>query len=274
MSYTTRTRTFAATQISLDHPTVIAPAPSTSVSKRYAFIPTHQVVEGLQSRGWAFEGGTCRSTRDPLVQGFATHVLKFTHSSLPKLRDGSRPQAVIVNSHQGSSAFQLGTGFFRIACANGLIVQSADCGSVRLRHVGLVPKTIFDAVEVLLSSIPRAVERIDEWSDIQLPGERQIEFAARAAQLRWPTSGGPSGLEVSPHHLLAARRSDDQGQDLWRTFNRIQEGVIRGGVWVKSRDNDGVVVSRRRATGIRGVTQQVDLNRQLWSLAEEFALQA
>jgi hypothetical protein len=56
----------------------------------------------------------------------------------------------------------------------------------------------------------------------------------------------------------------------WRTFNRVQENVIRGGLtaWARDARNRPRRVTSREVTGIDG---DVRLNRALWQLAERMA---
>ena len=68
------------------------------------------------------------------------------------------------------------------------------------------------------------------------------------------------------------------GIDLWTSFNRVQERVIRGGMDVTLRKpvthedgTEGHILSTRRATAIRGAVKQVRLNEELFRIGEEFA---
>ena len=91
----------------------------------------------------------------------------------------------------------------------------------------------------------------------------QNAFARAAALLRFePTEG--QALPVTPEQVNRARRMDDRAPDLWTTFNRVQENVVRGGL--RSRNANGARQSTRAVTGI---DQDVKLNRALWTLAEE-----
>jgi hypothetical protein len=70
--------------------------------------------------------------------------------------------------------------------------------------------------------------------------------------------------------LLAVRRQDDLGHDLWTTFNRIQENVIRGGQRDDSRRT--AFGKRFRATrSVKSLTEDVRINKGLWELASTFA---
>lgn len=64
--------------------------------------------------------------------------------------------------------------------------------------------------------------------------------------------------------MLQARRFDDRALDLWTTFSRVQENMIKGGL--HGRNGNGRSMTTRAVTGI---DQNVKLNRALWVLAEE-----
>jgi len=57
---------------------------------------------------------------------------------------------------------------------------------------------------------------------------------------------------------------DDRAPDLWTTFNRVQENIIKGGV--RGRNATG---KRTTTRAVNGIDQGVKLNRALWVLAEE-----
>jgi len=86
---------------------------------------------------------------------------------------------------------------------------------------------------------------------------------------------------------LRPRRNDDAAEamnwqrptlpkaDLWHTLNVVQENVIRGGLHgtVRGIDPDTNRRTFRRVTTreVRGIDQDVKLNRALWMLAERMA---
>jgi hypothetical protein len=69
---------------------------------------------------------------------------------------------------------------------------------------------------------------------------------------------------VSERQLLAPRRIEDRASDLWTTFNRVQENMLRGGL--HGRNASGRATTTRAVTGI---DQNIRLNRALWVLADE-----
>ena len=86
------------------------------------------------------------------------------------------------------------------------------------------------------------------------------EDADRALALRFEDAA-LSGMQ--PSALLAVRRVDDAGADLWSVLNRVQENLVKGGL-------DGRTANGRRqhTRPVQGIDQNLRLNRALWLLAE------
>jgi Domain of unknown function (DUF932) len=65
---------------------------------------------------------------------------------------------------------------------------------------------------------------------LQLTDGEAHAFAESAHILRFADSDGKVTTPITPDQLLAPRRWEDAGNDLWRTFNRVQENVLAGGL--------------------------------------------
>lgn len=91
--------------------------------------------------------------------------------------------------------------------------------------------------------------------------DEQLRFAERTLALRYPD---PMLAGMLPSQLLNCRRVEDTGDDLWTVLNRVQEGLLRGGL--SRRSTNGRLTRTRRITSIR---EDVRLNSQLWDLASE-----
>jgi hypothetical protein len=180
-------------------------------------------------------------------------------------------EAVLVNSHNGSSAYRLMLGVFRLACLNGMVVAESLMESINIRHTGNVIREVVSGTKRIFAEAPKVLDVIGKWQTIDLAPAEQRVLAESAHSLRFPVDAeGNSTTAVTPEMLLAPRRTDDEGNDLWRTFNRIQENATKG---ISAR-------ATRRATGnleargsraVRSITGDVNLNRALWSLAEKMA---
>jgi len=199
--------------------------------------------------------------------------LRFRNANLPTI-NGNIIEAVMLNSHDGSTAFQLGFGIYRMACANGIVVCTASLGSIRMIHSGLNLDAVFNAATRLTDRAPEVAATVERWSNITLDGDQQLSLARRAVHARWNNA-----TFVDMDRMLRPQRMEDTGSDLWTSFNRVQERVLRGGMDVTlAREipgDDGTpvrVTSTRRATAIRGAMKQLRLNESLFQIAESFAV--
>jgi len=118
-------------------------------------------------------------------------------------------------------------------------------------------------------STPRTLEVVKRWQSIQLPQATRVEFARRAAALRWEADQPVMKL-LDAEKLLMPVRYGDAATDLWTTFNVLQEHLVRGGDRYLSY-TQGMGVRRNRTRPVAGLTEGQRLNKALWSLAGEFA---
>ena len=236
---------------------VFAASPGPNVSSRYGFVSTREVLQGLEHSGFQVVKAVQHRVREGFIAEHARHVLRLRHESARLELGEYVPEVVILNSHDGSSAYQISVGLFRLVCLNGLVVGN-PWGSVRVRHTKHQVEAVVDASLELIAAAPRARETVAALQAVQLEPVERAAFAEAASALRWDT---PT-LPVAPERLLEARRREDAGVDLWTTYNTIQENLIAGGV----RSKIG-----RKTRGISAPAEDVRLNKSLWLLAERMA---
>jgi len=252
-------------------PALFARAPHASRSDRYAYIPSIEVLRGLTAEGFNPVAVRQSRTRDDSRRGFTKHMVRFRrHGALERRVGDAVPEVVLLNSHDGSSSYRLMAGLFRLVCLNGLVVAAGRLAEVTVSHVGsietVMPKVIEGAYTVLAES-EKALEAPRKWSKINLSDAQRLDFAEAAHKLRFADSEGDVDTPILPTQLLVVRRPADTGSDLWRTFNVVQENVMRGGLRAIRPGNGHRYTSRT----INGVDQDVRINRGLWSLAESYA---
>lgn len=250
-------------------PSVFAENPHSQVSDKYRFIPTTRVMEVLQSQGWYPVSASQSGTRKEHKKGYQKHMLKFEHESGLSIPDGDTSvnvQAVLINSHDRSSAYKLHLGAYRLICSNGMVVAIADMGEFSIKHIGYDDFDVMQASEKIIESAPVLTERINRFRSIELSDEQQIAFAEKAMQLRWPEEQLQK-VSLAPEQILLARRHQDRGSDLWHTMNRIQENLVKGGLPYRNYEN-----RRRNSTrAVGGISQDLSLNKGVWNLAEALA---
>ncbi|MGE0465318.1 MAG: DUF932 domain-containing protein [Steroidobacteraceae bacterium] len=246
--------------VRLRAPAVFAPSAHARTSPKYTFIPTERVLSGLMGAGFMPVAARQAQTRRASPM-HARHVVRLRRRfETVQLRDAV-PEIVFLNSHDGTSAYQLRMGVFRVVCLNGLIVSQGAFPAYRVSHRGdVVDEVITGALEVSerFGSLAAQVERMERRP---MPKDEQIRFAERALAVRYPEAA-QSGMQ--PSQLLTCRRVQDTGDDLWSVFNRVQENLLVGGLsrWAAS----GRLTRTRRITSIR---EDVRLNGRLWDLATE-----
>lgn len=254
-------------------PSAFAVTPWYAQSSRYAFVPTSQVIDGMRNAGFLPYSATQSLSRIADKKFLTKHLIRFRpeNTTLAQVGD-TAVEAVLVNSHDGTSQYEISLGAFRLACLNGMMVAEGFAQIFKVRHTGNIISEVIDATSRIIEAAPQVVEQISRWKTIDLlPSEARI-LAEEAHSLRFEDG------QVAPaaEKLLQPRRSSDNATDLWTTFNRIQENVIEGGLRTytpSTTDENGRYVAprRNRTRAVTGIAQNTQLNRALWSLAAKMA---
>ncbi len=240
-------------------PSVFAREAHDSRSERYVYVPTIEIVEGLRREGWFPFFAVQSVPRDGSRHGHAKHMLRLR-------RDGGigKPEAaevIIVNSHDGTSAYQMFAGMLRFVCTNSMIAGERF-EEVRVPHKGGIQDRIIEGVYTVAEDFPRLIDATETMKDTRLSRDEQQVLAEASLVARYGEEESP----VRPDQIIAPRRREDVGQNLWQTFNVIQENLIRGGLDGRRQTADGRI-RRSRTRPINGIDQNVGLNRALWTLA-------
>jgi len=254
-----------ATELQERAPSIFSAHPAVKMTEQYRFVPTIQVVEALQDSGFYPVMAAQTRTRVAGKGEYCRHVVRLRRMEdmLTTGRLGEDiPEVVLVNSHDGSTAYKLMMGIFRVVCSNGLIVQSSSFGEIATRHTGdkSLCQQVIDASFKIVEEAPAVMTGIATWKSIELSKEQQHAYARAAEVLR------DSPIHLSEGELLGARRYADNQPNLWNTFNNVQENIMKGGQ--RGLNATGKHIKTR---SINSVKHDIALNRALWSLTEEMA---
>jgi Domain of unknown function (DUF932) len=248
-------------------PSAFAGQAHDSRSNRYAFVPTVAVIDGMREQGFIPVRASQSLARTIDKQPFTKHMIRFRQqgAALNQVGD-SVLETVLTNSHDGTSAYTLSLGVFRLACTNGLMVSEGLVRSVHVRHVGDVVNVVIESSFGLIKEAPKVAETINQWRGILTDEQEQLILANGAADIRFENN--PRLRAAIPAvKLLEARRIGDQANDLWTVFNRVQENAIKGGV----SGFDVEKVRRETSRPIKGIDSELGLNKALWRMTEFFA---
>lgn len=248
-------------------PSIFAEQAHGSRSARYSYIPTSEVLTSLRKEGFQPFMVTQGGSRDEEKRDFTKHMIRLRHESLAAPTVGQTfNEIVLVNSHDGTSSYQLMAGMFRLVCSNGMIVGAGNgFDEVRVKHSGEVTSAVIDGCVEILNRLPEVSSTVQEWNGLALTSGEQNAFAAAALAMRYDDGEAP----FDAAKLLTVKRQEDVRPTLWNTFNTVQENVIRGGVGYVLRDEQGRRKQIRRTREVAGIDSNVRLNRAMWTLAEE-----
>ncbi|TCG09588.1 hypothetical protein BZM27_04520 [Paraburkholderia steynii] len=239
-------------------PSILANAPHESRSSRYSYIPTVEVLDALRKEGFQPFMVCQTHVRDDGRRAFTKHLLRLRHAE--QICGPEANEIILSNSHDGSSSYQMLGGMFRFVCQNG-IVCGDNISDIRVPHKGDVIGEVIDGAFKVLDSFEVQTRQREAMAATVLDEGEQTAFARAALALRYDED---RPAPVTEQQLLSPRRFEDRGSDLWRTFNRVQESITRGGL--HGRNASGRATTTRAVTGI---DQNIRLNRALWVLADE-----
>lgn len=250
-------------------PSAFATEPWAGQSDKYEFIPTVEIINAMRESGFAPFKASQSSTRIEGKELFTKHMIRFRSlDTLAKtaIVGDSLPEIVMINSHDGTSAYKLFFGIFRLVCSNGMVVADSLLGSINIRHVGDVVREVIAGSKQLVESTPAVMDTVAKWQTIDLAPAESLALATAAHTYRFADADFVPA-DVTPERLLRSNRYNDNGTDLWRTFNRIQENTTQG---IKGR-RDRVTGRNTGLRGIKSIDGDVKLNRALWAMAEKMA---
>jgi len=233
-----------------------------SRSNLYRNIPTIKIVDSLRNEGFLPVAAGESKARLAHKEGFTKHMLRFRKDL--ERSSGDVNEVVLVNSHDGSSSYQMYGGVFRFICLNGMICGDRS-SEIKVRHTGEEKGAIENVINGAYSVLD-TFEMINEQKGIMkettLDPLESIILAESALQVRY----GEEHCPVTSGQVLDSRRSQDSKTDLWTTFNRVQENIMRGGLYGKTAKSRGT-----RTRGINAIDANVKLNKGLWHLATAMA---
>lgn len=240
-------------------PAAYAEAPHEKLSSRYSFLPTSAVIDTMDRAGFSVVEARQSKCRRRLP-AYAPHALRFRQRRTEVYVGEVVPEILVLNSHDGSSAYHIRIALYRAVCTNGMIVGDSALPAWKVAHRGSAAAEVLEAAMNLVNRFKELGELIQQMRNTNLSVPQRLSFAADALRLRYPDES--PGVAVAPADLLKPGRIEDEGPDVWHTMNVIQEHIIRGGVQRRTASNR--VVQMR---GIRAIREDVRLNVGLWDRA-------
>jgi hypothetical protein len=242
-------------------PAIFATSPSPKTSRKYRFINTAEILEGLAEAGFLPVSARQARTRDFASRDFARHLIRLRHRDHALVVGDVIPELLLVNSHSGSSAFTVRAGLEKVQCSNGLVAPVGEFGHLVVPHRASIVTDVVDAARQLLTHFLPLLTTVNIMKGVVLTDAERTAFATRAAALKYGEEAPPFPIAK----LLEPKRACDVGPGLFNVLNVCQEHLLRGGVDY-TRDNSRKASTRR----IASITEEIRINVGLWKIAEHF----
>lgn len=242
-------------QLKLNVPSIFATSASPKMSDKYVFVPTIDILENFEREGWEIA-----SAKQTGLGLHGVHEIRLRNGELPKVGD-TLVEAIIRNSHNGMTTLGVSAGLHRLVCSNGLTVPTALADSFNVRHQRFDLDDVKQLTESFASKLPKIERSVIRMMEHEMTIDEKIDFVRKSAEIRFSKEKVLNDLEIVG--LLTPNRVEDEGDNMWKVFNVVQEKFVRGGM--------NYLSSKGQRTKLKGLQNIIAVNRvntKLWELAE------
>jgi len=211
------------------------------------YIPTLDVITKLQHEGWQLKGVDEQRGKNRKI---SSNYVQMQHPDFAiknsKGKDEAYTSVTISNSCNGAKPLQMSLGMFRQVCTNGLVAFDQHAESENIKHIEINYRNLDRFIASVTNKTGKLLTEVNEMKHRGLSIEDMRKLATEAARLRY------NDLEdINIDDLLTVNRVEDESNDLWTVFNRIQENLTHD---------------------VNNMNEDIRLNKQLFSLANQYAL--
>ena len=216
------------------------------IKQKEFYIPTLDLVTKLQDEGWRLSGVAEHRSKNRKI---TNNYVQLQHPDFAIQNKQGKDEAftsiTIKNSCNGAQPLQMSLGMFRQVCSNGLVGFDQHAETERIKHIAVNASNLDRFVISMNSKVNKLLTEVNEMKHKGLSIEDMRKLALEAAKLRYNNLD-----DVNIDDLLAINRVEDESNDLWTVFNRIQENLTHD---------------------VTNMNEDIKLNQQLFSLVESFA---
>ena len=211
------------------------------------YIPTLDVITKLQHEGWQLKGVDEQRGKNRKI---LSNYVQMQHPDFAvknsKGKDEAYTSITISNSCNGAKPLQMSLGMFRQVCTNGLVAFDQHAEAENIKHIEVNYMNLDRFITSVTNKTGKLLNEVSEMKHKGLSLEEMRKLAYEAASLRY------NDLEdINIDDLLTVNRVEDESNDLWTVFNRIQENLTHD---------------------VSNMNEDIRLNKQLFSLANQYAL--
>ena len=216
------------------------------IKQKEFYIPTLDVVEKLQDEGWRLSGVAEQRGKNRKI---SNNYVQMQHPDFAiqnnKGKDEAYTSITISNSCNGAKPLQMSLGIFRQVCTNGLIAFDRHGETENIKHIAINARDLDRFIIPMNNKVNKLLTEVSEMKHRGLSIEDMRKLATEAASLRYANLD-----DINIDDLLVVNRVEDESNDLWTVFNRIQENLTHD---------------------VQNMSEDIKLNQRLFALAETFA---
>jgi hypothetical protein len=216
------------------------------IKQKPFYIETLDAIKMLQNEGWQLKGVAEQRGKNRKI---SSHYAQLHHPDFAVLNKHGKTEALasitLSNSCNGSKPLNMDLGAFRLVCSNGA-VRFDRAAESNIKHTEINYR---DLPQIIAKMNNKAIILAGEISNMkrkQLSVDDMKKFAFEAARLRFDDT-----TEMNVEDLLRINRIEDEGNDVWTIFNRIQENLT---------------------ADVKNLNADILLNQQLFALADQYAI--
>ncbi|QGY18722.1 DUF945 domain-containing protein (plasmid) [Escherichia coli] len=210
---------------------------------------------------WGFQPFfACQSrVRDLGRREYSKHMLRLRREG--HINGQEVPEIILLNSHDGSSSYQMIPGIFRFVCTNGLVCGN-NFGGIELARERYCRARFIEERVAGIDIFDKVTDNMEAMKEIHLNSDEQHLFGRAALMVRYEDE---NKTPVTPEQIITPRRREDKQNDLWTDKHGGGSNMIKGGL--SGRSASGKNTRTRAITGIDG---DIGINKALWVIAEQF----
>ena len=191
----------------------------------------------------------CSGTKRKKTAKISSHYAQLHHPDFAVLNKHGKTEALasitLSNSCTGIQPLNMDLGAFRLVCSNGA-VRFDRAAESNIKHTEVNYRDLPQIIAKMNNKAIILAEEISNMKRKQLSVDDMKKFAFEAARLRFDDT-----IEMNVEDLLRINRIEDEGNDVWTVFNRIQENLT---------------------ADVKNLNADILLNQQLFALADQYAI--
>jgi hypothetical protein len=202
------------------------------IKQKEFYIPTLDVVQKLQNEGWTIQGvDEARAKNRKIVSNYVQMRHPDFSVKNSKGKDEAIAAVTISNSCSGNKPLQLDLGAYRQVCSNGLVMFDVDAESSKIQHTRVNARDLDLFIFNLSTKSDKLIKEINAMKDKNMSYDQIRRLAYNSAKLRFNEDDDKFDIDA----LLKVNRVEDENNDVWTVFNRIQENLTHD---VKNKEED------------------------------------